>query len=603
MRTDKKKINRSKNKKIKIQKELARKPRFQSIFAKYLCVVLVVAMLIGTAGTYVARTLYISDCRNRISSLLEDGQLNLEESYRETCSWMTPDEYVLGDGYEQDISVESKDVIDAMKYQLNYRIDCLCTSGEKEEGCLAVYYGEERIADSLETIYSLARAEDVFQTSVSAHDVDGDSVLDGMFYTEIYELDVEQIEKAYPGLVDEIMDKVATLNEEAGEDVYYATYDEASVYYKQGLFVPEFIDICIGYEGKDDVDDIFVERYDLKNVDTSGYRYESYYQGIFAPKLLKVGCATQGVQGSYYLRHIQTVYDAKEEWHESFWGVECMTKGDVRLGDEELTVVAIATYDMLHEYGNVLIVAYVGMFVLALLIAFLTSYLTFQRKQARYEIEIYRRNTTNAMAHDLKSPLMAISAYAENLVNGANPEKNTYYGEAILDTVSYMDQIIANILNLSKVESGSLRLNKEQVNIRELIEAHLPKYELLTRERDLQITVNGESHPQCDRLWMTQLVDNLLSNAVKYAKEHSTITVCLQEEYLSITNRFEGELCKTPEELMESFVKGDNARSNNQGTGIGLAIVKNVAKVHGFDVAIQVENQERWQVFEVRILF
>lgn len=595
MRTDKRKQ--------KIQKELARKPRFSSIFAKYLCVVLVVTMLIGTAGTYVARTLYINDCRNRISNLLEDGQWNLEESYQEACSWMTPDEYVLGDGYEQDISVESKDVIDAMKYQLNYRIDRLCTSREREEGCLAVYYGEERIADSLETIYSLARAEDVFQASVSAHDVYGDSVLDGMFYTEIYELDEEQIEKAYPGVVDEIMDKVATLNEEAGADVYYATYDESSVYYKQGLFVPEFIDICIGYEGKDDVDDIFVERYDLKNVDTSGYRYESYHQGIFAPKLLKVGCAKQRVQGSYYLRHIQSVYDAKEEWHESFWSVECMMHKDVHLGDGEFTVVAIATYDMLREHGNVFIAACVGMFVLALLIALLISYLTFQRKQMRYEIEIYRRNTTNAMAHDLKSPLMAISAYAENLVNGENPEKNTYYGEAILDTVSYMDQVIANILNLSKVESGSLRLNKEQVNIRELIEAHLPKYELLIKERDLKISISGECTQECDKLWMRELMDNLLSNAVKYAKEHSTIMICLQDNELSVANSFEGELYQTPEELMESFVKGDNARSNNQGTGIGLAIVKNVAKIHGFDVEVQVENQERWQVFEVRILF
>lgn len=596
MSIDKKKINRGKKERVKIQKELARKPRFQTIYVKYLCMILVVVMLIGIVGTYVARTMYISDCRNRIDSLLEDGQANLKESYREVCNWMTP--YTLGD-YEDDVSVEGEDVIDTMKCQLNYRIDSLCTSGERADGCLAIYYGEEKIADSLETIYSLGRAEDVFQSSLSAHDVDGDSVLDGMFYIEIYELDVAQIEKAYPGLVDEIMDKVVALNEEAGADVYYATYDESSVYYKQGLFVPEFIDIYIGYEGNDAVDDIFVERYDLKDVDTSGYRYESYHQGIFAPKLLKVGCVKQGVQGAYYLRHIQSVYDAKEKLHESFWSVECMTKENVRLGDEELTIVATGTYNLFYEYGNVLIAIYVGLFVVAILIALLISYFTFQRKQARYEMETYRRNTTNAMAHDLKSPLMAISAYAENLVNGANPEKNTYYGEAILDTVGYMDQVIANILNLSKMESGLLRLNKEQVDIRELIEAHLSKYELLMKEQNLKILIDGESTQQCDKLWMTQLVDNLLSNAVKYAKEHSTITVCLQEEYVSITNRFEGELYKTPEELMKSFVKGDNTRSNNQGTGIGLAIVKNVAEAHGFDVEIQVENH----AFNFKVVF
>ncbi len=596
MRTDKQKMNRSQKEKKKIQKELARKPRFVSIFAKYLCVILVIATLTGIMGTYVARTLYISNCRNRIQSLLEDGESNIKESYREAYDWVTP--YTLGDGME-DAVVQDKDVIDAMRYSLNYRIDRLCASDEKEEGCLAVYYGEEKIVDSLETIYSLAKAEDVYQSSVSAHDVDGDSIFDGMFYTEIYELDVNQIEEAYPSLVDEIMDKVASLNENAGAKVYYATYDESGVYYKQGAFLPEHIDIYAGYEGDDAADDILIEQYDLSNVDISGYQYVIYNNGIFAPKLCKIGCAKEGVQGAYYLRQIQSVYDAKEVWHESFWGVECMTYKDVRLGNEELTIIAIGTYNLLREYGTVLVIAYIGLFAVALLMAFLISYVTYQRKQVRYEIETYRRNTTNAMAHDLKSPLMAISAYAENLVNGVNPEKNTYYGEAILDTVHYMDQVIANILNLSKMESGDLRLDKEQVNIRELIDAHLSKYELIIKEHDLQIAMDGECTQQCDRLWMPQLVDNLLSNAMKYAKDHSAIEIHLQEEYFSIANQFEGNLTKTSEELMESFVKGDNARSNNQGTGVGLAIVKNVAMAHGFDLEIQIENH----VFVVKVNF
>lgn len=601
MRKDKGKFNRGKNTRMKIQSELARKPHFLSIFAKTLCVMCLVAILVGVVGTYVARMMYISDCRNRIDNLLEDGQASLEESYREASSWMTPDEYELGDVDEQEPVIENKDIIHAMQHQLNYRLDRLCTSGEREEGCLAVYYGEEKLVDSLETIYSLAKEEEVFQSPVSAHDVDGDSVYDGMFYTEVYELDVQQIEKEYPGLVDEIMNQVATFNEDAGADVYYATYDESGVYYKQGAFIPEYIAIYTGYEGNEEAEDILVERYDLENVDTTGYQYVTSNSGIFVPKLLKVGCKTLGEQGAYYSRHIQSVYDCKEEWHESFWGVECMDYRDVRLGNEAVTVVAIATYHMLHEYGTVLIVSYAVLLVVAVLIALLISYFTFQKKQVRYEIESYRRNTTNAMAHDLKSPLMAISAYAENLVNGVNPEKNTYYGEAILDTVSYMDQVIANILNLSKIEHGPLRLNKEQIDIRGLIETHLPKYELIMRERDLQVSVNGECSLQCDRLWMTQLVDNLLSNAMKYAKGHSTITVCLQEDSLVVSNEFEGELCKTPDELMESFVKGDNARSNSQGTGIGLAIVNHIARAHNFQVEIQVENKEPQQIFEVRI--
>lgn len=78
----------------------------------------------------------------------------------------------------------------------------------------------------------------------------------------------------------------------------------------------------------------------------------------------------------------------------------------------------------------------------------------YMKAKSAYDMKCYRIETTNAMAHDLKTPLTAISGYAENLLSQVQVDKREYYAKAILSNIEYMDQMIHDILELSKSEDG-----------------------------------------------------------------------------------------------------------------------------------------------------
>ena len=100
-----------------------------------------------------------------------------------------------------------------------------------------------------------------------------------------------------------------------------------------------------------------------------------------------------------------------------------------------------------------------------IIITAILSALAYQKKKNTYDMNIYQRNLTNIMAHDLKSPLMVIRGSAENLQdNGPNE-----YTEAIINEADYMSNLISRILSLSKLESNQENMKSEEVNIKSVI--------------------------------------------------------------------------------------------------------------------------------------
>lgn len=252
--------------------------------------------------------------------------------------------------------------------------------------------------------------------------------------------------------------------------------------------------------------------------------------------------------------------------------------------------------DVWKEWGKYIVFAYGLAYVIALSIAAVVARMKYLKLKSAYDMEDYRITMTNTMAHDLKSPLMSISGYAENLKTNVNTDKKEYYADSILENVTYMNDIIGNVLELSKVETATVKLNRADIAVEELIEKLANLYKDAMEEKDLKLELEGGLTIKADEKLMQQVFDNLITNAIKYSKEGTSIKVELtkkrRKSRITFTNVSTEEIGKEAENLWKPFVKGDNSRSNKQGTGVGLAIVKNILDLHGYGLRLSCANGE-----------
>lgn len=254
--------------------------------------------------------------------------------------------------------------------------------------------------------------------------------------------------------------------------------------------------------------------------------------------------------------------------------------------------------NLMSEYGGWIIGFYAVVMLVIIILIVVTARLKYVKLRAGYDMEDYRRTMTNAMAHDLKSPLMAISGYAENLKNNVHTDKKDYYAESIINNVDYMNSLIANILDLSKVEGRKIKFNKEQIDVKALFEEVLKKYDSWLEEKCLIVNIDGELFVKGEKQLLLQAFDNIIGNAVKYCDDNSTIEVTLEKKKIIVKNICKKMPSDNVSDLWKPFVKGDNSRSNKSGSGIGLTIVKNILESHGYKMKIAYEKN----VFKIDII-
>ena len=264
--------------------------------------------------------------------------------------------------------------------------------------------------------------------------------------------------------------------------------------------------------------------------------------------------------------------------------------------NENYTLRSICYYDV-ADYALVpFIIFIIAFIILSCLICLINSKITYAGLKAHYDMEDYRKTLMNTMAHDLKSPLMSISGYAENLKESVHAEKREHYATSIMENVDHMNRIISDILSLSKTEDGNVVLNKTELNVEGLISECLKKYELQMSERKLQSVINGSLTLRADKTLFTEALDNLIGNAVKYADSESVIIITLDKKSIGIINQCKAEFDDV-KGLLKPFVTGNENRSNKGGSGLGLAIAKNIMDLHKFRLNINCENN----TFETKI--
>lgn len=205
-----------------------------------------------------------------------------------------------------------------------------------------------------------------------------------------------------------------------------------------------------------------------------------------------------------------------------------------------------------------------------------------------------QKNFLLSVTHELKSPLAAIKLQLQTLRSRSLPaEKQQQIYDRALHDADRLEKLVENLLLVNKVESGGLPLNRQLVNVSELIERQLRATHLSEIEAG-RIKLDIQPNVKCkvDEMAIQSIVLNLTSNAIKYGAE-STVTVSVkvgkeQELLLVVEDVGTGIPDSEKQKVFDRFYRlGNEDVRKTKGTGIGLYIVKLLVEKHNGSIALQ----------------
>ncbi|MDE6035538.1 MAG: HAMP domain-containing histidine kinase [Ruminococcus sp.] len=227
--------------------------------------------------------------------------------------------------------------------------------------------------------------------------------------------------------------------------------------------------------------------------------------------------------------------------------------------------------------------------LLTIVIALFDAWRHNVRNQADYRFEDYQKNLTDSLAHDLKTPLMAIGGYVENIMTGnLSADETNKYLTSVMDNVSYTDSIISRTLELNSI--NSINIKKIPCDLYRIVSGSIEKYSLLLDEKNISVHIDGTGEISADSVTLKSIVENLVSNAVNYTTSNGTISISITDKNLVIKNTVDKKIDVSG--LKKPFVKGDKARSNNSGSGLGLTIADNASMINGFRLDISCSDSD-----------
>ena len=212
------------------------------------------------------------------------------------------------------------------------------------------------------------------------------------------------------------------------------------------------------------------------------------------------------------------------------------------------------------------------------------------------KMEQLRKEFIAQFTHEIKTPLAIINGNIDLLENVDDEDKKAKYIEVINKEISVINDLVLQMLDLSKLEAKAITLDKKEIDLRELSEDIIDDYEQLLMDKKLKIEIQGEDVLIVgDRKRIEMVIQNYLSNAIKHAFINSTIKIKIKENEFSIENKGKQIDENRMDSIWESFVSDDQ-----KGTGLGLAIVRNILELHEMSYGVYnlqggVEFYFRWK--------
>jgi two-component system phosphate regulon sensor histidine kinase PhoR len=212
------------------------------------------------------------------------------------------------------------------------------------------------------------------------------------------------------------------------------------------------------------------------------------------------------------------------------------------------------------------------------------------------KLEQTRKDFVANISHEIKTPITAIQGFADTLLEGALDDRDhaVKFLQTIRTNSERINSLVDDLMTISKIELGVIKVEKSSVDIREVAEHVLAM--LRDRAAAKNLTIKAQVLPEpryieADRDRLIQILTNLVDNAIKFTEKGGVTFGDTQENgkvYLFVEDTGIGIPQMHLPRLGERFYRVDPGRSRNMGgTGLGLAIVKHLVKAHGWDIRIE----------------
>ncbi len=210
------------------------------------------------------------------------------------------------------------------------------------------------------------------------------------------------------------------------------------------------------------------------------------------------------------------------------------------------------------------------------------------------QVEDSRREFVANVSHELRSPVTSIHGFVEGMLDGTIPqEEQKKYLQVVKDETVRLKTLIADLLQLSRMDKGADPLHYTEYDINESIRRVLIGRMSDMEEKKLNVHLEFETDPcpvHADKDRITQVLLNLVDNAVKFVGFGGNLTIhtLLVHDRVSVTVGNDGPPILEPDRphIFERFYKADKAHTSGKGTGLGLSICKQIMDMHGESISL-----------------
>ncbi len=217
--------------------------------------------------------------------------------------------------------------------------------------------------------------------------------------------------------------------------------------------------------------------------------------------------------------------------------------------------------------------------------------------QDRIKGERFKAELITNVSHDIKTPLTSIINYVDLLKKeNVENEKAKEYIDILEKKSQRLKKLTEDLVEASKVSTGNISLNLENINIVELIKQALGEFEDKFKKQGLETILNSKENEiiiKADNKYMYRIVENLFSNIYKYALENSRVYIDIkknsQSVIIEIKNISKEKLNISADELLQRFVRGDKSR-NTEGSGLGISIAQNLTELQGGKFTLKLDG-------------